>query len=58
MYQTPIMPFEVCVHTLRVDNALAVDGQSVGGTLDLDYVIEIRGARAERCRMHLEVREG
>lgn len=56
VYQTPYMPFEVCVHTLRVDNRLALDGR-IGGTLDLDYVIEIRGARAERCQMHIEIRE-
>ncbi len=56
VYQTPYMPFEVCVHTLRVDNRLAPDG-AVGGSLDLDYVVEIRGAQAERCQMHVEVRE-
>ena len=52
-YQTPFMPFEVCVHTIRVDNRLLCDA----ATLDLDYVIEIRGAQAERCRMHLEIKE-
>ena len=56
IYQTPYMPFEVCVHTLDIRNTLALDGQA-GGVLELDYVIEIRGARAERCRMRLEVRE-
>jgi uncharacterized beta-barrel protein YwiB (DUF1934 family) len=56
VYQTPYMPFEVCVHTLHVDNRLALDG-AIGGTLDLDYVVEIRGAQAERCQMHIEVRE-
>ena len=24
---------------------------------DLDYIIEIRGAEAERCRMHLEIKQ-
>ena len=56
VYRTPYMPFEVCVHTLSVDNGLLVDGR-LGGVLELDYVVEIRGARAERCRMRLEVRE-
>ena len=51
-YKTPYMPFEVCVHTLKIDNRLLPKG-----TLDLDYVIEIRGAQAERCRMHLEIKE-
>ena len=57
VYQTPYMPFEVCVHTLEIDNRLAISDGQIGGTLGLDYVVEIRGARAERCRMTLEVRE-
>jgi uncharacterized beta-barrel protein YwiB (DUF1934 family) len=52
-YKTPYMPFEVCVHTIKVDNRL-LDAE---GTLDLDYVVEIRGAQAERCRLHLELKE-
>ena len=57
VYQTPYMPFEVCVHTLEVDNRLAMAGDTLGGELMLDYVVEIRGARAERCRMKVAVRE-
>ncbi len=52
-YKTPFMPFEVCVHTIKVDNRL-LDNEA---TLDLDYVVEIRGAQAERCRLHLEIKE-
>ena len=52
-YKTPYMPFEVCVHTVKVDNRL-LDAE---GTLDLDYVVEIRGAQAERCRLHLELKQ-
>ena len=52
-YKTPYMPFEVCVHTIKVDNRLLQEE----GTLDLDYVVEIRGAQAERCRLHLEIKE-
>jgi uncharacterized beta-barrel protein YwiB (DUF1934 family) len=52
-YKTPYMPFEVCVHTLKIDNRLMSENR----TLDLDYIIEIRGAQAERCRMHLEIKE-
>ncbi len=52
-YKTPFMPFEVCVHTLRIDNQLLCDV----ATLDLDYIVEIRGAQAERCRLHLEIKE-
>lgn len=57
VYQTPYMPFEVCVYTLGVDNRLMADGERVGGVLELDYIVEIHGARAERCRMRLEIRE-
>lgn len=50
VYQTPIMPFDVCVHTARVENAL--EG---AGTLLLDYTVEIRGADPERTRMQLSL---
>ena len=46
VYKTPYMPFEVCVHTLRVDNKLDTDK-----TLYIDYIIEIRGAKAERTKL-------
>ncbi len=49
-YRTPYMPFQVAIHSLVVDNKL-LDG----GFLTLDYIIEIRGAQAERCRMELTV---
>ena len=52
-YKTPFMPFEVCVHTLKIDNKLLGEA----ATLDLDYIVEIRGAQAERCRLHLEIKE-
>ena len=50
IYNTPFMPFEVCVHTLRVSNRLTEDG-----SLDLDYIVEIRGAQAERTKFHLQL---
>ena len=50
IYQTPYMPFEVCVHTMKVDNRLLTDG-----VLYLDYIIEIRGARAERTKFSMEL---
>lgn len=50
VYQTPFMPFEICVHTLKVENRLAADG-----VLKLDYIIEIRGARAERTKFCMEI---
>lgn len=42
-YTTPYMPFEICVRTLSIDNRLHTDGE-----FSIEYVIEIRGATAER----------
>lgn len=50
LYNTPFMPFEVCVHTLKVENRLAEQGY-----LTLDYIIEIRGARAERTKFRMDL---
>lgn len=52
VYNTPIMPFEICVRTLKVENNILDDG-----TLKLDYIIEIRGAKAERTKFELKIKE-
>ena len=52
LYKTPYMPFEVCVYTLTVDNRLEEDGE-----LYLDYLVEIRGAKAERTKFEMKVIE-
>lgn len=52
VYNTPIMPFEICVRTLKVENNILDVG-----TLKLDYIIEIRGAKAERTKFELEIKE-
>ncbi len=49
-YETPYMPFQIGIHALVVDNRLACDGELV-----LEYITEIRGARAERCAMTIRV---
>lgn len=49
-YETPYMPFQVGVFSLQVDNRLESDG-----VIFLDYLIEIRGAQAERCKMTMKV---
>ena len=49
-YETPYMPFQIGVLALSVDNSLESDGE-----IFLDYLIEIRGAQAERCKMTLKV---
>lgn len=48
VYKTPYMPFEVCVHTVKVLNEIEEKH-----SLFIDYIIEIRGAKAERTRLEL-----
>ena len=50
IYKTPFMPFEICVNTLNVRNRIAE-----AGTLELDYIIEIRGAKAERTKFSMKI---
>ncbi len=50
VYRTPYMPFEVCVRTFKVDNRLLSEG-----TLELDYIVEIRGAQAERTKFYVQI---
>ena len=50
VYQTPIMPFEVCVLTTEVCNRLEQEGRLV-----LDYHIELRGAAPEHTHLTLEI---
>ena len=49
VYQTPFMPFQLGIHCLGVSNSLAD-----GGLLCLNYIIEIRGAKAEWCHMQID----
>lgn len=50
VYHTPFMDFEVCIKSFLVKNALLETGR-----IDLDYIVEIHGAKAERCRMTITV---
>lgn len=50
VYNTPYMPFEVCVKTLSVNNLIGEDGH-----LELDYIVEIRGAKAERTKFSMKI---
>lgn len=49
-YETPYMPFEMCIRTLSMDNRLETDGE-----LSLEYVIEIRGATAEHNTLFMKL---
>ena len=50
VYNTPFMDFEVCIKSFLVKNSLLESGR-----IDLDYIVEIHGAKAERCRMTITV---
>ena len=50
LYKTPFMPFEVCVRTIKISNALLG-----AGALSLDYIVEIRGAKAERTKFSMQL---
>lgn len=50
IYKTPFMPFEVCVHTKKVVNRLLDDKY-----IELDYIVEIRGAKAERTKFKMQI---
>lgn len=52
VYDTPFSSFQVCVRAITVENRLLTDG-----ILGLEYLIEIQGAQAERCRMTVTVTE-
>jgi uncharacterized beta-barrel protein YwiB (DUF1934 family) len=49
-YQTQYMPFEICVLTKSVKNTLLDNGK-----IELDYIVEIRGAQAERTQFTIEI---
>lgn len=50
IYKTPFMPFEVCVKTKSVVNEI-----TSSGVLELDYIVEIRGAKAERTKFKMQI---
>ncbi len=52
VYETPYMPFELCIHTLAVKNELLTHG-----LLYLDYVVEFKGAEAERTKFTMTIEE-
>ncbi|MBQ4353483.1 MAG: DUF1934 domain-containing protein [Clostridia bacterium] len=52
-YQTPIMPFEVAVFTKKCEGGFTFEN---GGSLELDYMVEIRGADMQRTMMTIDVR--
>ena len=50
-YVTSVMPFDVCIYTRRLENTVTAQG----GTIILDYAMEIRGAATQRVIMKVDV---
>ena len=50
VYNTGIMPFEICIYAKDVDNRLLTDG-----VLEITYLIEIKGACAQKTIMKMEI---
>ena len=50
VYKTPIMPFEIAVYTKKC----RTDITSCGGIIELDYILELRGADLQRTVMTIE----
>ena len=50
VYQTPIMPFEIAVYTKKCRGGFTFGG----GSLELDYMLELRGADLQRTVMTIE----
>lgn len=50
-YDTPEIPFSLCVYTMHMKNDLRLSG----GSLVLEYLVEIRGAFAQHNRLVLQI---
>ena len=53
VYSTPYGALDMCVYAKKVENCLTENG----GTLMLDYAVELKGLTAQRTRMEVKVRE-
>ena len=51
-YETPLAPLEFTVNTRGLSNTVS----ETGGTIRLDYSLEIQGVNTERNRLEIEVR--
>lgn len=50
VYNTGIMPFEICIYSKDVNNQLHTNGY-----LEIAYLIEIKGAAAQKTTLKMEV---
>lgn len=52
VYQTPFMPFEIGIYTSKITNRIIERG-----TLELSYIIEIKGALAQKTELKMEFKK-
>ena len=52
VYNTGIMPFEICIYTRSIDNRLIENGY-----LEVVYIIEIKGACAQKTILRMEAQK-
>lgn len=52
VYQTPFMPFEVGIYASEIRNELMDNG-----VLNISYIVEIKGALAQKTEMKLEIKK-
>lgn len=52
VYQTPYGALDMCIYAKKVENSVT----SSGGTLLLDYAVELKGLTAQRTRMELKIK--
>ena len=52
VYQTPIAPFEIALYTKKCRGNFTY---SMGGVMELDYIVELRGADLQRTILKIEV---
>lgn len=50
VYNTGIMPFEICIYSKSIDNRLLSDG-----IIEINYLVEIKGACAQKTIFKMEV---
>ncbi len=53
VYSTPFGDIDMCIYAKKVENSLTEEG----GTLVLDYAVELRGLTAQRTKMEVKVKE-
>ena len=51
-YETPVAPFEMAVYTRSCTGNMTFDE---GGTVELDYIVELRGMDIQRTKMRIAV---